>query len=166
MRLVSIGIAPVAYFSMEVALESHIPTYSGGLGVLAGDTLRAAADMNLAMIGITLLHRKGYFFQHLDDSGGQHEEPVEWPIDDFLEPLDARATVTIEGRTVAIRAWRYRIAGVTGGEVPVLLLDTDVDGNDPNDRRLTDQLYGGDAQYRFCQEIVLGIGGMRILRAL
>jgi starch phosphorylase len=156
----------VAYFSMEVALESQIPTYAGGLGVLAGDTLRAAADMGLAMVGVSLLHRKGYFSQRLDEAGRQHEEPAAWPVDDFLEPLDTRCTVEIEGRPVAVRAWRYVIRGVTGGEVPVLLLDTDVEGNHPVDRGITDQLYGGDLRTRLCQEIVLGIGGVRILRAL
>ncbi len=156
----------VAYFSMEAALESHIPTYAGGLGVLAGDTLRAAADMGLPMMGVSLLHRKGYFLQRLDESGRQHEEPIAWPVDDFLEALAARCTVEIEGRTVIVRAWKYVIRGVSGGEVPVLLLDTDVEGNDPSDRTITDQLYGGDPRYRLCQEIVLGIGGVRMLRAL
>jgi starch phosphorylase len=166
MRLDNAGSAPVAYFSMEVALESHIPTYAGGLGVLAGDTLRAAADMALPMIGVTLLHRKGYFFQRVDEDGRQHEEPVDWPIRDYLEPMEGKASAIIEGREVAIRAWRYRIVGATGATVPVFLLDTDVEGNDPYDRTLTDQLYGGDTRYRLNQEIILGIGGTRMLRAL
>ena len=151
---------------MEVALENSIPTYAGGLGVLAGDTLRSAADQGLPMTGVSLVHRKGYFFQRLDPEGRQHEEDVAWPIHDHLEPLDARATVEIEGRTVSIRAWRYRVAGANGSEVPVLLLDTDVEGNDPFDRTITDHLYGGDAHYRLCQEVVLGIGGVRMLRSL
>ena len=79
-----VALPTIAYFSMEIALDSHIPTYSGGLGILAGDTLRSAADLRLPMVGVTLLHRKGYFFQRLDDEGRQSEEPVAWPIDDFL----------------------------------------------------------------------------------
>src|SRR6185437_11088943 len=151
---------------MEIALESAIPTYAGGLGVLAGDLIRSAADQGLPMVGVTLLHRKGYLFQKLDPEGRQHEENVAWPIHDHLELLDAKASVEIEGRTVSLRAWRYRVAGSNGSEVPVLLLDTDVEGNDPGDRALTDHLYGGDARYRLCQEVVLGIGGVRMLKSL
>jgi glycogen phosphorylase len=160
------GTNPVAYFSMEIALESHIPTYSGGLGVLAGDLLRSAADRRVAMLGISLVHRQGYLFQRLDAQGLQTEEPVHWSPDDWLEPLDARCIVEIEGRSVVVRAWRYRLAGVTGGSVPVFLLDTDLPENTPDDRRLTDVLYGGDPRYRLCQEVVLGMGGVRMLRAL
>jgi glycogen phosphorylase len=159
-------VGPIAYFSMEIALENAIPTYAGGLGVLAGDTLRSAADQGLSMVGITLVHRKGYFFQRLDAEGRQHEENVAWPIHDHLEALDARATVEVEGRTVTLRAWRYRVRGANGSDVPVLLLDTDVEGNDPFDRTITDHLYGGDSRYRLCQEVVLGIGGVRMLRSL
>jgi starch phosphorylase len=158
--------ATIAYFSMEVALKSELPTYAGGLGVLAGDTLRSAADLALPMVGVTLLHRTGYFFQRIDAEGRQHEEPVAWSPDDWLVPLDATCTVEIEGRPVRVRAWRYTLEGVAGSEVPVFLLDTDVSGNDPGDRRLTDQLYGGDDRYRLAQEVLLGVGGMRMLRAL
>ena len=156
----------IAYFSMEVALESRVPTYSGGLGVLAGDLLRSAADLELPMVGVTLLHRKGYFFQRLDDEGRQQEEPEASPIDDFLEHVDTSCPVEVEGRPVTVRAWRYLIKGASGHIVPVLLLDTDVEGNDPFDRGLTDYLYGGDARYRLCQEVILGLGGVRMLRAL
>ncbi len=158
--------ALIAYFSMEVALESHIPTYSGGLGVLAGDTLRSAADLGLPMVGVTLLHRKGYFFQRLDAEGRQHEDPVAWALDDWLKPTEGICRVEVEGRQVTVRAWRYSIVGVGGAEVPVLLLDTDVSDNDPYDRSLTHYLYGGDERYRLCQEAILGIGGVRMLRAL
>ena len=156
----------IAYFSMEIALESAIPTYSGGLGVLAGDTLRSAADAGIDMTGITLASRKGYFLQRLDNQGNQSEEPVNWPIGDYLIPLDIQATVEIEDRQVFVRAWRYDIIGNNGHTVPVYLLDTDVEGNSEADRTLTDRLYGGDEYYRLCQEVVLGIGGIRILRAL
>ncbi|MBM2837235.1 MAG: Alpha-glucan phosphorylase [candidate division NC10 bacterium] len=156
----------ISYFSMEVALESRVPTYSGGLGVLAGDALRSAADLGLPLVGVTLLYRKGYFSQRLDDEGHQHEEPWEWPVDEVLQPTDGRCQVEVEGRQVIVRAWRYLITGMSGVEVPVLLLDTDVEGNDPYDRTLTHSLYGGDERYRLCQEVILGVGGVRILRAL
>ncbi|HEY8175199.1 MAG TPA: alpha-glucan family phosphorylase [Gemmatimonadaceae bacterium] len=156
----------IAYFSMEICLDQAIPTYSGGLGVLAGDTLRSAADLKLPMVGVTLLHRKGYFRQHLDAEGNQTEAPVEWRPEDMLQELPERASVTIEGRDVHVRAWRYAIRGVTGHEVPVLLLDTALAENSEYDRTLTDSLYGGDGQYRLCQEIVLGMGGAQLLRAI
>jgi starch phosphorylase len=156
----------VAYFSMEIGLESGMPTYSGGLGVLAGDTIRSAADLDVPMVAVSLIHRRGYFFQRLDAQGRQSEEPVAWPVNDFAELIDERATVGIEGRTVHVRAWRYRVTGESGHVVPVYLLDTDVSENQPWDRTLTDVLYGGDDHYRLCQEMVLGVGGFRLLRAL
>jgi starch phosphorylase len=156
----------VAYFSMEIGLESGMPTYSGGLGVLAGDTIRSAADLEVPMVAVSLLHRRGYFFQRVDPHGQQSEEPVAWPVNDFVELIDEQATVDIEGRTVHVRAWRYRVKGESGHVVPVYLLDTDVNENQPWDRTLTDVLYGGDDHYRLCQEVVLGIGGLRLLRAL
>jgi len=156
----------IAYFSMEVALENRVPTYSGGLGVLAGDMLRSAAELRLPMVGVTLLHRKGYFFQTLDDEGRQHEQPAAWPVDEFLQPTNGTCQVEIERRKVTVRAWRYLITGMPGAEVPVLLLDTDVSSNDPYDRTLTNYLYGGDERYRLCQEVILGVGGVHMLRAL
>jgi starch phosphorylase len=158
--------AVIAYFSMEIALENGIPTYSGGLGVLAGDTLRAAADLGVPMVGVTLLYRQGHFTQRLDADGTQREEPATWSITDRLESTDGVCSVQVEGRDVTVRAWRYLIRGVTGDTVPVFLLDTDITGNEPNHRRLTDRLYGGDARYRLCQELILGAGGVRMLRAL
>lgn len=156
----------VAYFSMEVGLDPAMPTYSGGLGVLAGDTLRAAADLSIPMVGVTLLHRKGYFRQHLDDRGNQTESPAVWSPEEFLEPLSARVSINIEGRTVNIRAWRYTLHGLSGHIVPVYFLDTLLDENSEWDRTLTDSLYGGDDFYRLCQEAVLGLGGVAMLRAL
>lgn len=156
----------IAYFSMEIALEEGMPTYSGGLGVLAGDTIRSAADLQVPMVAVTLLHRKGYFSQHLDSGGWQTEQPVEWSVEDVLEEMPARASVIIEDRTVHIRAWKHEVAGASGFNVPVYLLDTDLPENAEWDRRLTHFLYGGDQHYRFCQEVVLGIGGVRMLRAL
>lgn len=159
------SVRQIAYFSMEVAVDPGIPTYSGGLGVLAGDTLRSCADLGLPLIGVTLLHRKGYFSQALDDAGGQVEREETWEPEHCLRPLAARAQVSIEGRPVEIRAWRYDVVG-TRGLVPLLLLDTDVPENSEVDRRLTDRLYGGDERYRLAQEIVLGIGGVRMLESL
>jgi starch phosphorylase len=156
----------VAYFTMEVGLEPEMPTYSGGLGVLAGDILRASADLAIPMVGVTLLHRKGYFKQNLDPKGRQIEEPVDWYPETFLEPLQPRASVMIEGREVHVRAWRYWIHGITGHDVPVYLLGTQVPENDEWDQSLTDYLYGGDDRYRLCQEVVLGMGGLAMLRAL
>lgn len=156
----------IAYFSMEIALDSGMPTYAGGLGVLAGDTLRAAADLKLPLVGVSLLHRKGYFHQRLHPDGWQQEEPVAWAVDDFLIEQPQRAHVTIEGRTVHLRAWRYTVRGISGFEVPVFLLDSDLPENAAPDRMLTDHLYGGDARYRLAQELILGIGGLRMLRAL
>lgn len=156
----------IAYFSMEVGLEPKMPTYSGGLGVLAGDTLKAAADLNIPLIGVTLLYRKGYFRQRLDDQGNQTEEPEEWYPEEFLEPQRLQVSIPMLGRTVHIRVWRYLTQGVNGYDVPVYFLDTAVDGNDDWDRSLTDQLYGGDDFHRLCQETILGLGGMAVLRAL
>jgi glycogen phosphorylase len=118
------------------------------------------------MVGVTLLHRKGYFFQRLDADGRQREEPVAWSPDDFLSRTDAACRVEVEGRQVTVRAWRYTVVGVTGAAVPVFLLDTDLPDNEPRDRRLTDHLYGGEERYRLAQEAILGIGGVRMLRAL
>jgi starch phosphorylase len=151
---------------MEIALEEGMPTYSGGLGVLAGDTLRSAADMKVPMVAVSLLHRKGYFHQRLDASGWQHEEPVDWPVDDFVVEAPARVSVTVDGRPVVLRAWRYEVRGVTGFVVPVFLLDADLPENAEWDRTLTHYLYGGDTYFRLCQEVLLGMGGVRMLRAL
>jgi starch phosphorylase len=156
----------IAYFSMEIALEPAVPTYAGGLGVLAGDTVRSAADLGVPMAAVSLLHRQGYFRQRLDGTGRQTEEPASWAIESFAVLLPPRVELAIAGRKVALRAWRYRVVGVHGTEVPVYLLDTDLPENAEPDRALTGSLYGGDRRYRLAQEIVLGIGGLRMLRAL
>ena len=151
---------------MEIALEAGMPTYSGGLGVLAGDTIHSAANLKVPMVAVTLLHRKGYFFQKLDSSGWQTEEPVEWSVDDYLQEMEARTAVIIEGRTVTLRVWKYDVISKSGYIVPVYFLDADLPENSESDRTLTHYLYGGDAVYRFCQEVILGIGGIRMLRDL
>ncbi len=155
----------IAYFSLEIGLEPHIPTYSGGLGVLAGDTLRAAADLGLPYAAVTLLYRDGYFTQELKD-GRQSESPSAWNPAAILEEMPQRAHVPIQGRTVHVRAFRLMLRGVSGHYVPVYYLDTDLPENTPDDRKITRQLYAGDSDWRIKQEAVLGIGGRRMLRAL
>lgn len=156
----------VAYFSMEICLDQALPTYAGGLGVLAGDTLRSAADLGVPMVAVTLLHRKGYFEQRLDAAGNQIERGVDWKPEKHLEALDVLCEIEIAGRPVQVRPWCYRVRGINGHEVPVYLLDTDLPGNSEWDRRLTDNLYGGDRRYRLCQEVVLGMGGAAVLQAV
>lgn len=151
---------------MEIGLDPRMPTYSGGLGILAGDTLKAAADLSVPIIGVTLLNEKGYFNQVLDGWGNQTEKPVEWDIPSFLKPKNAVVAVGVEDREVHIRAWEYLIHGRSGYKVPVYFLDTNLETNNPCDRALTSYLYGGDERYRFIQEVVLGIGGVRMIEAL
>jgi starch phosphorylase len=156
----------VAYFSMEIAIEPEMNTYSGGLGVLAGDTLRAAADMGLPLVAVTLAHRKGYFRQHLAPNGQQTEEAQPWDVALYTTTEQSRVTVEVEGRTVTVGALCHTIEGVTGRKIRIYLLDTDLDENHPEDRNLTDRLYGGDGNYRLRQEAILGMGGARMLAAL
>jgi len=156
----------IAYFSMEIGITNDIPTFSGGLGVLAGDTIKSAADLKLPLVAVTLIYRQGYFRQSINPKGWQLEAPRPWRPEDFMTLLPIKTLVTIEGRDVKIQAWLYRVKSPTGGEIPVLYLDTDIPGNLEEDRHLTDYLYGGDRNYRLKQEIILGIGGARILDVL
>jgi len=156
----------IAYFSMEIALSPDLPTYSGGLGILAGDTLRSAADTASPIVAVSLAHRCGYFRQHLDAAGQQTETDVPWSPETTLPSAGQTIVVSMNGRQVQLRAWRFDVVGVTGHVVPVFLLDSDVEGNDPWDRRLTDHLYGGDTFYRLCQETILGLGGIYLLQTL
>ena len=156
----------IAYFSMEIALSPALPTYSGGLGMLAGDTLRSAADTAAPMAAFSLVHRRGYFRQHLDAVGQQTESDVPWSPETMLPSARNTVTIAMQGREVKVCAWRFDVVGTEGHVIPVFLLDTDVEGNDPYDRHLTDHLYGGDTYYRLCQETVLGLGGVAMLQAL
>jgi starch phosphorylase len=156
----------VAYFSMEIALRSDIPTYAGGLGVLAGDTMRSAADLEVPMVAVTLVSRAGYFKQLLSSDGRQTERPEEWAPEGQCTLTNAKVGIRLEDRRVWIQAWLYELKGHQNGVIPVLLLDTDVADNAPDDRQLTHYLYGGDDAYRLKQEAVLGIGGVRMLYAL
>ncbi len=160
------GKTRIAYFTMELAIRYEIHTYSGGLGVLAGDIARSAADLGLPMVFVLLVSRAGYFRQIINHDRWQIEQPNWWEPTDWCTPLETTATVEIEGRPVAIRPWLYVQTGVTGHQVPILLLDTDLEENSAIDRTLTHHLYGGDAAYRLKQEIILGMGGARVLRAL
>lgn len=156
----------IGYFSMEIALQDEIATYAGGLGVLAGDTLRSAADLRIPMVAVSLVSRNGYFRQEITAEGQQLEHPDPWKPEDHCEWLPAKVSVEIEGRKVWIGGWLYVVEGMAGGRQPVVLLDTDLAENDPKDRTLTDALYAGDVRYRLKQEIVLGVGGVRMLKAL
>jgi starch phosphorylase len=159
---------PVAYFSAEFGLHESLPIYSGGLGVLAGDHVKSASDLGIPLVGVGLFYAQGYFRQRLDLSGWQHEDYLD--VDTKLLPLelligaDQRpVTVAVEtrGATISARVWK-----ATVGRNTLLLLDSDVESNAPDDRQLTARLYGGDTRLRIRQELLLGVGGMRALRAL
>ena len=156
----------IAYFSMEVGLTSEIPTYAGGLGTLAGDAIRSSADLKLPLVAVTLISKRNYFRQKLDQNGRQTEQPHEWSPEKFMTLVPNEVHVQIEGRSVKVRAWLYKYQSVTGGVVPVLFLDTDFDGNTSEDREITFYLYGGNERYRLKQEAILGFGGVRMLDAL
>ena len=156
----------IAYFSMEIGVKNDIPTYSGGLGILAGDTIKSAADLKLPLVAVTLVSRKGYFTQEIESSGWQREKPVIWDPAKYMQLMPEKVKVQIEGRDVYIQAWLYLVISPTGGKVPIFFLDTDLPENTPEDRGITDYLSGGDSNYRIKQEIVLGMGGVRLLQAM
>jgi glycogen phosphorylase len=156
----------IAYFSMEIGVHNNIPTYSGGLGVLAGDTIRSGADLKLPMVAVTLFTKKGYFTQDIDPSGWQIEHPSVWDPQKYMQLLPYKISVHIEKRDVAVQAWLYNVKSLTGGGIPVFFLDTDLPENSPEDREITASLYGGDQAYRLKQELVLGIGGVRMLHEM
>jgi starch phosphorylase len=160
------GTRSIAYFSMEIAISDEIPTFSGGLGVLAGDLLKAGADMGLPMVGVTLLYHHGFFRQELDRDGHQVEHPVSWTPADQLERLETRVRITLKNRSVLVGVWRRLLRGVGGGTVPVYFLDTTLLENSPADQAITDRLYLGDRTQRLSQEAVLGLAGPAMLRAL
>ncbi|MFW6231195.1 MAG: alpha-glucan family phosphorylase [Nanoarchaeota archaeon] len=155
----------IAYFSLEIGLKPEIPTYSGGLGVLAGDTIKSFADKGIPAVAVTLLYEKGYFHQELED-GNQKEVPVNWDKAKHLKLLDSRVNIKLEGRDILLQVWLYVVEGVKGNVVPVLFLDSNLEKNSEEDRALTRNLYGGDRRYRLLQEALLGIGGVRMLQAL
>jgi starch phosphorylase len=159
---------PVAYFSAEFGLHESIPIYSGGLGLLAGDHLKSASDLGIPLVGVGLFYGQGYFRQQLDQSGWQREDYLQTDISQqSMEPAiginGEPVTVQIETRGSAIRAkvWRAKV-----GRCDLLLLDSNVEGNAPEDRELTSRLYGGDRRVRIRQEMLLGVGGFRALKAM
>jgi starch phosphorylase len=156
----------IAYFSMEIGLRDDIPSYSGGLGVLAGDTVKSAADLDLPFVAVTLISRKGYFRQEVSEEGTQREFPAIWNPSKHMTSSPEKVAVMIEGRTVHIQPWVYFVESLRGGNIPVIFLDSDLPENSPEDRGLTDYLYGGDEAYRLKQEVLLGLGGVRMLRKL
>ncbi|MBU1367718.1 MAG: alpha-glucan family phosphorylase, partial [Candidatus Omnitrophica bacterium] len=156
----------IAYFSMEIGIHPQIRTYSGGLGILAGDTVNSCADLGIPLVAVSLLYRDGYFYQKLDALGNQQELPYEWNPKKLLRLLKKQVTVTIENRTVYVRAWQYDVVGVTGYLLPVIFLDTNFEPNSEYDRSLSYSLYGGDKKCRFAQEAILGIGGVKMLKEL
>jgi starch phosphorylase len=164
--MVNIKDSKIAYFSMEIGVDSRVPTYSGGLGILAGDTLRSCADLSVPVIGITLLYKKGYFRQEIDNDGNQSEYEVEWNPSSVLKELSQEISLDIEGRKIKIKAWLYDLKGATGNINPIIFLDTDINSNNEEDRKITHHLYGNDEKYRLMQEIILGIGGVKMLEAL
>jgi starch phosphorylase len=151
---------------MEIGINSDMPTYSGGLGVLAGDVIRSSADLRIPLVAVTLVSRKGYLKQKIMPDGRQQEYPEEWEPSRFMRLLPTTVTIRVGERDLNVGAWVYDQESLTGGVVPVLFLTTDVEGNAQEDREITDYLYGGDETYRLKQEIVLGIGGIKILEAL
>jgi glycogen phosphorylase len=154
----------VANFVMEMGIENEIPTYSGGLGVLAGDAAFSFADLGFSAVFVTLLYKLGYTSQKLDRYSGQIDFEAPWDYNKLLTPLGTFVNVEISGKVQRIGAWQYLISGKR--DVPVLFLDTDLEGNDPAMRGISDRLYGGDHWHRLMQEMVLGIGGYRMLQAL
>lgn len=156
----------IAYFTMEIGLEDSLPTYCGGLGMLAGDTIKSAADMGVPLVCCTLLYRDGYFHQSIDRQGRQKETPVEWSPDRELEEMPQRVAVPIEGRDVIVRCYRKIYKGLTGKYVPIYFLDTDLPENRAQDRAITRKLYQGTEEQSIKQRAVLGIAGPRMLRAL
>lgn len=156
----------IAYFSMEIALRPEMRTYSGGLGILAGDCARSSADLDLPLVFVTLVSHEGSLRQEIGSAGEQVDHPDPWRVEDWATQLDFMVAVDIEGRSVWVRPWLYVVSCPLGGRIPVLLLDTRLEQNRQEDRSITDRLYGGDAAYRLKQEIVLGVGGARILEGL
>lgn len=156
----------IAYFTMEIALSDAIPTYCGGLGVLAGDTVRSFADLGAPVAVVTMLYRQGYFRQELEGDGNQREYAIEWNVDEQLTRTDARTTITIGDREVHVTAYRYDVKGVHGHVVPVYFLDTDLPENSEHDRKISGRLYQGDNRYRLEQELVLGVAGEKLLPTL
>ena len=152
----------VAYFSPEFGISEAVPQYSGGLGILAGDHLKASSDLGVPLVAVGLMYTEGYFRQRLDADGWQQESVADFtPLSLGFVDTGVEVTVDLAGDPVKAHVWRTDV-----GRIPLYMLDTDVAGNSPDGVAVTDRLYGGDEHHRLRQEIVLGIGGVRALRAL
>lgn len=157
----------VAYISMEIALDSNIPTYSGGLGVLSGDTVRSAADLEIPMVGICLCYSSGYFYQFFNECGEQKEKEIAWNFFYEFEKVEEPITIKIENRDVMVSAWLYKVIGQSGHILPIYLLTTDVEGNEDWMKKMTGSLYDSTGPWnRIVQEMILGMGGIKLLKAL
>lgn len=155
----------IAYLTMEIGISENIPTYSGGLGILAGDHVKSAADLGLPLVAVTLLYKRGYFVQNISPMGWQEELYPYFDPRAFMEPLPLKVRVPIGGREIRVGVWKYTYQGLKG-KVPIYFLDADLEDNSPDDRLLTQYLYGGDKHTRICQEAILGIGGYQALKRL
>ncbi len=155
----------VAYFTMEVALSADIPTFAGGLGVLAADLMRSCADLAVPTACVTMCWQHGYMHQEIAPDGTQSYSEVSWDPQKFMKLLPERVNVTLEGHNVTVAAWKYDLKG-TESVLPIYFLDTNLPENREEDRDITKYLYGGDGAMRIKQELILGIGGVRMLRAL
>ena len=158
--------ARVAYFSAEIGISSSLPTYSGGLGVLAGDHIKACADLGVPIVAVSLLYKEGYFKQSLNEDGMQTETYPRFEPESLLTCLPNRLTLRIRERDVWIQAYEYRYRGANESEIPIYFLDTDLEQNLKDDRIITLRLYSGDRDHRILQEAVLGFGGVRLLKEL
>ena len=156
----------IAYFSAEIGISAKLPTYSGGLGVLAGDHIKAAADAGLPMCAVTLLYKEGYFKQRLDDEGNQTEVYPQFDPDPLLKKLPIKFTLPLRKRDVWIQVYEYRYVGLTGHEIPIYFLDTNLDENFEDDKSITLRLYSGDKDHRILQEAIHGFGGIKLLDEL
>ena len=156
----------IAYFSAEIGLSRSIPTYSGGLGILAGDHIKSSADIGLNMCAITLLYKEGYFKQRIDDDGNQTETYPKFDPYPLLDKLDLTFKLRLRNRDVFIEVYQYQYIGINGHELPVYFLDTDCEENFPDDQIISLRLYSGDKDHRILQEAILGFGGMKLLDAL
>ena len=156
----------IAYFSAEIGISSSLPTYSGGLGVLAGDHIKASGDIGLNMCAITLLYREGYFKQRIDEEGIQTETYPRFDPYPLLKKLDVRFTLRLRARDVWIQVYRFDYVGHGGHAVPIYFLDTDVEENIKDDRIISQRLYSGNKDHRILQEAILGFGGTKLLDEL
>jgi starch phosphorylase len=157
----------VAYISMEIAVDSNIPTYSGGLGVLSGDTVRSAADLDMPMVAVCLCYSSGYFYQFFNEAGEQKEKEVAWNFFYEFDQVENPITIKIENKDVLISAWLYKVIGQSGHVLPIYLLTTDVEGNEPWMKNMTGSLYDSTSRWnRIVQEMILGIGGVKLLKSL